>query len=454
MLWGEGFIMRHRFHGFWICVVTAAIALTALPGFAKDQPAFDPFASPPKDPNEDIDRHTRSTPKDAEESVAKLAAYLAKGAKNDREKARAIFTWMTANIAYDHDAVRKGGVGEKEPEKVLQIHRATCDGQSRLYEALAKAARVEVVRIVGDARSLDERKDIPTELVKRSPKGTSYVGHAWNAVKIDGNWQVLDVTWGNRRDFRDGKISERGDPNDYYFLVPPEQMIYTHLPSEEKWQLLSEPFTRDDQEALPAIRSGLFKNGLGLVSHKKALISGETELKVTLTVPADVVLVPTVMESGKKAEGPTVLVQRTPKQAEVLLAFPTTGEYLLRVAAGKKWAQTFDYAVEYRLEVKEGKKAATLLPEGSSSFQTAGGYLHAPLTGTLKAGKTVAFKVSLPGATGVFLKNADKTSPLRKQGQFYVGNVTPASGKMVLYVEDAASARRGKAWQAVTYSVE
>lgn len=415
--------------------------------------AEDPFAPPPKDPYEAVDNHARSAPKDAEASVKTLAEYLGKGAKTDRDKARAVFTWMTANIAYDHDAARTGA-GEQDPEKVLQIRHATCDGQSRLYEALAKAAGLEVARIVGDARTLGDRRDVPERLIRRTPRGNTYAAHGWNAVKIGGRWQVLDVTWANRRDFRDGKITERGDPNDYYFLVAPEQMIYTHLPREEKWQLLEKPFTRDDQEDLPGIRGGLFKNGLGLVSHKKAVIATGTELKVVLTAPTDVVVHPTLEENGKKTEEPTVLVQRTAKQAEVNVTFPEAGNYVLRLSAGKRWDETFDFAVEYRVEVSAGKKAPALLPRGTLEFQKVGGYLHSPLSGTLKAGKPVAFKVSVPAATGAFVKNGGRTAKLVKQGQFYVGSVTPGKGDLVLCIETASTARRGQAWHAVTYNVE
>jgi transglutaminase-like putative cysteine protease len=419
----EESVMRHRStrSPFWLLAVAAALA--ALPCAAQAQPGFDPFADRPKDPYEDIDRHARAAPKDVEGSVEKLAGYLAKGSKTEREKARAVFTWMTANIAYDHDAARTGP-GERDPEKVLQIRRATCDGQSRLYEALAKAAGLEVVRITGDARTLGERRDVPDRLTRRTPRGSTYVAHGWNAVKIGSQWQVLDVTWGNRRDFRDGKITERGETNDYYFLVAPEQMIYTHLPREAKWQLLDKPFTGDDQEDLPRIRGGLFKNGLGLVSHTKAVISSGPELKVVLTAPADVVVDPVVEENGKETEGPTVLVQRTAKQAEVNLAFPKAGDYVLRLAAGKRWDERFDFAVEYQVKIEAGKKPPVLLPRGAWPSRSSAD-ICTPLSGTLKAGRSVAFKVSLPAATAVYLKNGGRTARLVKQGQFYVGNVTP-----------------------------
>jgi hypothetical protein len=446
--------MRHRSLHSPLRLLVVAAVLTVLTHPAPAQVASDPFADRPKDPFEAVDRHAREAPGDAEASVEKLADYLARGAKTERDKARVVFTWITTNIAYDHDAVSKGGTGEKDPEKVLQLLRATCDGQSRLYEAVAKGTGLEAIRIVGEARTLGERKDIPDRLLRRTPKGNTYVGHAWNAVKFGGKWHVLDVTWANRRDYRDGKVSERGETNDYYFLLPPEQIIYTHLPREEKWQMLDKPFTRDDQEDLPRLRGGLFKHGLTLVSHTKSAISSGTELKVVLTAPGDVVVNPVVQEGGKESEDVAVFVQRTAKQAEVNVAFPKAGDYVLRLTTGKRWDDRHEFAVEYQVTVEAGKKPPVPLPQGSLAFQKLGGYLHTPLSGTLKAGKPVAFKVTLPGATSVFLKNGGRTARLVKQGGFYVGNVTPAKGELVLCAEDASTARRGAAYPAVTYKVE
>ncbi|HPS92175.1 MAG TPA: hypothetical protein PKV33_08465, partial [Methanothrix sp.] len=47
---------------------------------------------------EKIDLHALNAPTSAEATIGSLATYLIEPAKNDREKARAIFRWIAENI--------------------------------------------------------------------------------------------------------------------------------------------------------------------------------------------------------------------------------------------------------------------------------------------------------------------------------------------------------------------
>lgn len=66
--------------------------------------------------------------------------------------------------------------------------------------------------------------------------------HAWNSVKIDEKWFLVDCTWGAKE-----------SQNDFYFLIDPHHLINTHLPymndnliKSNEWQLLSTPVSIDD----------------------------------------------------------------------------------------------------------------------------------------------------------------------------------------------------------------
>jgi transglutaminase/protease-like cytokinesis protein 3 len=49
----------------------------------------------------------------------------------------------------------------------------------------------------------------------------------------DENWYLIDSTWGVKdKDNLDSEV------NDFYFLTDPKKFVYTHLPENEKWQLL------------------------------------------------------------------------------------------------------------------------------------------------------------------------------------------------------------------------
>ena len=64
--------------------------------------------------------------------------------------------------------------------------------------------------------------------------------HAWNAVKVVDNWQLVDTTWDD--------INSSQNPSLYksdYLIPPPEVMITDHLPEQSDWQLLHRPINQD-----------------------------------------------------------------------------------------------------------------------------------------------------------------------------------------------------------------
>ena len=134
-----------------------------------------------------IDTHVLQTPNQMETSVQTLAAYLVKPARNEHEKIRAIFRWVTENIAYDTDGYFSGQYGDLSPDGVLKSRRAVCDGYAGLFNMLGEAAGLEVVIVTGYSKGY-------SYAVGDTYDGTT--NHAWNAVMIDNQWHLLDATWG------------------------------------------------------------------------------------------------------------------------------------------------------------------------------------------------------------------------------------------------------------------
>lgn len=197
-------------------------------------------------------------------SVEMLAKKLTKPYKTGKEKVRAIFKWVTNNIAYDyagklagdtvyrdvlaqarrqvdaelHDTFRYNFQYDREykrlfdptynlliVKKVIREKKGICDGYSRLFKTLCDYANVQCEIIIGRARHWNYEAD-----------GGS--NHAWNAVMIDGKWQLLDATWGAGHVDSSSTFSRRYE--DFYFLTPPGALINTHFPDDAKWMLLDE----------------------------------------------------------------------------------------------------------------------------------------------------------------------------------------------------------------------
>jgi hypothetical protein len=208
------------------------------------------------DPYKAIDQRAVQAPPGAETSVEMLAQYLTKTAKNDREKARAIYRWITEHVAYDVPGLLAKKRGDNSPEGVLKNHLCVCEGYARLFQALCEKAEVEAVVVIGRAKPVEFLDD--PEVAR----------HAWNAVKLDGEWHLVDPTWGS------GGIKDKlfvKKFKDYYFLVPGDELIFNHFPTDPKWQLLPEPKTEKEFDGQPPINPQLFRMGVKPPSLRKTM---------------------------------------------------------------------------------------------------------------------------------------------------------------------------------------
>jgi len=196
-----------------------------------------------------IDAYALAAPSSVENSPHSLAAYLAQPLQDDAEKARAIFRWVADRISYDVDAYFSNSLVALNADQVMQQRRSICDGYATLFERLAREAGLEAVTIKGYAKAYGH---VP---------GTRFdkPNHTWNAVKIDGQWRLVDTTWGAGYVSGTRYVKVLGET---YFLAPPEQMMFSHFPVDERWQLQSTPhLTKAEFESMPNLEPAFFRLG-------------------------------------------------------------------------------------------------------------------------------------------------------------------------------------------------
>lgn len=122
-----------------------------------------------------------------------LAHVLCGPFQSSTDKARAIFTWLHHNIAYDVEALFGNRLRQVKPEETIASGLAVCAGYAGLFEAIAKKAGLKAVTITGHGKGLGYKP------MKHGDPIPSYNpnGHAWNAVYIDyGEWKLIDSCWG------------------------------------------------------------------------------------------------------------------------------------------------------------------------------------------------------------------------------------------------------------------
>ncbi|MEK6479205.1 transglutaminase domain-containing protein [Catalinimonas sp. 4WD22] len=188
-------------------------------------------ANPPSEYSK-IDEHARNTPAKYNRSVEDLAQYLTKPAKNDFEKVRSFFVWMSENITYDVDLFRRYRPGSSlniTAEDVLKRKKAVCQGYADLFTALCDEVGISSRMVPGYSKGFgnSNRTDFST------------ADHAWNAVYLDNKWYLLDATWGAGG--LNDKMQYVAYFNEQYFLSDPKVFIKDHMPLHPMWQLLDCP---------------------------------------------------------------------------------------------------------------------------------------------------------------------------------------------------------------------
>ena len=173
-----------------------------------------------------VDAYVKKIPLYKTFQIDTLAAYLSAGASRPRDKARAIYDWVSSNITYDYTLLDSLNspfasvdmIRTQSPENVLLSRKAVCQGYADLYKALADRVGL--------------RAEVVSGAVKDGSGEVPRIGHAWNVVKIATEWELIDATWGANAD---GVINEK------YFFTIPEDMIVDHLPFDPMWQLTINP---------------------------------------------------------------------------------------------------------------------------------------------------------------------------------------------------------------------
>jgi len=286
-----------------------------------------------------IDTHALNAPASLRHDLPRLAAYLVKPARNDREKARAIFRWVTANIDYDADSYFRNDYTPHNTEDVLSSGKAVCDGYANLFKQLADQVGLETVMISGFTKGFS--------YLTRGRLGL--VDHAWNAVKIDGQWQLLDSTWGaGYLNGRKKSFERRFKP--HYFLTPPAVFIFDHFPDNPRWQLLTNQLSKKAFAQLTYLRSGFFKAGLELISHPQGDLQTRGNLTITLRAPKGSYISALLVQGEKNLPRSLVNLERQGELYSITPSFPKNGDYRLRIFAKRGiQAQTFDWALDYKI---------------------------------------------------------------------------------------------------------
>lgn len=193
---------------------------------------------------------------------------------DELERARVIFRWMTAK---DMQNIRFENVSPNSPEDVLMSFSTNRGTFSRMYEVMCNYSEIHCVTVSGYAKGVDY---LP---------GDKFCGllpnHSWNVIYIRGSWQLVDVHWAARYLSSGKNVPENVvyEYDDFYFMMEPQQAVYSHFPEDQRWQLLPVALTLSQFENLPLTKSQFFKCAIDfLQQHHGVVRTQDGCLRMTL----------------------------------------------------------------------------------------------------------------------------------------------------------------------------
>ncbi len=150
-----------------------------------------------------VDRIMHQISDSSSHSAQSIANYINAEFITQKEKARAIFTWIADNIYYDSKSVYSDL--NMSSDEILKSRKGICRDFTKLYSEIAFKVGIKTHTIIGYTRKKNR---------------VSYEMHSWCASSIDSVWYLIDPTWGA------GSIIDNHytkEINNDYFIV--EQVI-------------------------------------------------------------------------------------------------------------------------------------------------------------------------------------------------------------------------------------
>ncbi|WP_346968711.1 transglutaminase domain-containing protein [Collinsella aerofaciens] len=134
--------------------------------------------------------------------------------------------WTIDRLEYDHS------LNWCSAESDLTRHQGTCKSYQRIYSKLLDAVGIANGRVTGN-------------------------GHTWNAVKIDGKWCQMDLTWDDTSENWYGDLDQRH----LYFGLTDELMAIAHSDHTANYQKADYAYRTTDLSNNYFVRNGRLMNG-------------------------------------------------------------------------------------------------------------------------------------------------------------------------------------------------
>ena len=216
--------------------------------------------------------------------------------------------WTLDQLEYDHN------LNWCSAESGLTRHQGTCESYQRIYAKLLNAAGIANGRIEGN-------------------------GHTWNAVKIDGKWCQMDLTWDDTNDNWYGDLDQRH----LYFGLTDELMAIAHSDHTANYQTEGYAYRSTDLSNNYFVRNGKADEWASAYAERiqQHLDARETEF----SIDADNGSFPPSISGIQNALVAYAMNQREWSTGDGSVTLTATSN--VTTVSSYQWSAEFDFVVEY-----------------------------------------------------------------------------------------------------------
>ena len=153
---------------------------------------------------EDIENYENQIEQDKEQIISNIAN------KNSYEKIKTIHNYLIDTIEYE-DTITQNHI--YDIYGALINKKSVCEGYAKTFQYLMNEIGIENTIVIGTGTNSRNQTE----------------SHAWNYVKLNGEWYAVDVTWDDPIITGGGKLNNKARYK--YFLKGSETMDEQHIPS-------------------------------------------------------------------------------------------------------------------------------------------------------------------------------------------------------------------------------
>lgn len=240
---------------------------------------------------DEIDERVKNYPQFT--TLNDLSIRIKNNFNTDENRIRAAFSWVAHNIKYEKtldkifqphkrlfyisEFVKNQQIKKLKVEKIkhtFQNRRGLCMDYSLVLNELLAQFELNSKVIVGIFKTdIKSSKDINGKSL--------FKNHAWNAVFINGQWKLMDVTMASGYyDSVNNLFVTKF--NGYYFFTPPVDFSKTHFPANTNWQLSNKTINLETFYNAPIYFPSYFINDIKLVKNTKGtfIVSSNNEFEL------------------------------------------------------------------------------------------------------------------------------------------------------------------------------